>query len=396
MNDFFRKIVLAFISVVAVMVIIIILYKNRDVRNLGEIKRNYRGVRVSSVKLKNNLAEVKFSGKLSARDKIDIYTEVGGVLLNDNFREGVVFKKGDILAKLNSREFEMNLKAQKTQLITKVSSIIGDLKIDFADKSIAWELFLNQLDANKTLPELPELENDKLKRFIAGKGVLNSFYSLKAQEEKLSKYTILAPYDGVITVANIKRGTLVRSGQKIGSFINPSVYELETEVSLSDLRFITIGSVLKLNSTDLNLSWTGKVNRINNSVNISSQMVSLYILVRGVALKEGMFLTGFGEGSLFENTLSINRKLLKNGGVYTVDSNTVKFKPVDVLYVNQSSAVIKGLSNGEFYIADNMKGLYDGMQVDVVSIDEPFSFCGSQSTPLLTQFLNLERLMRFW
>ena len=84
-----------------------------------------------------------------------------------------------------------------------------------------------------------------------------------------------------------------------------------------------------------------------------------------------MFLTGFGEGSLFENTLSINRKLLKNGGVYTVDSNTVKFKPVDVLYVNQSSAVIKGLSNGEFYIADNMKGLYDGMQVDVVSIDEP-------------------------
>ena len=158
-------------------------------------------------------------------------------------------------------------------------------------------------------------------------------------------------------------------GQKIGTYIDPGVYELETEVSLSDLQFVSIGSVFTLQSSELNKSWKGKVSRINNSINASSQMVKIYVNVSGVSLKEGMFLTGIGQGTSFENTLSINRKLVKNGGVYLVDSGKVKFKPVEILHVNKSDAIIKGLDYGEKYIADNMKGLFDGMQVNVVGVE---------------------------
>ena len=119
----------------------------------------------------------------------------------------------------------------------------------------------------------------------------------------------------------------------------------------------------------MNKSWKGKVSRINNSINASSQMVKIYVNVSGVSLKEGMFLTGIGQGTSFENTLSINRKLVKNGGVYLVDSGKVKFKPVEILHVNKSDAIIKGLDYGEKYIADNMKGLFDGMQVNVVGVE---------------------------
>jgi len=280
-----------------------------------------------------------------------------------------VFNRGNVIAQLNSTEFETTLKAQKTQLITQVSLIMGDLKIDFSKEYSKWELFLNQIDVNSPLPELPRIENQKLKRFIAGKGVLNSYYSLKAQEEKLSKYTITAPFRGVITKAIIKKGTLVMPGQKIGTFIGPSIYELETEVSLSDLQFVSMGSVFNLTSSELNKSWKGKVSRINNSINASSQMVKIYITVSGSLLKEGMFLTGSGHGNTYENTVSINRKLIKNNGIYLVDSGKVKFKPVEVLHVNKSDAIVKGLNYGDQYIADNMKGLFDGMQVNVVEVE---------------------------
>ncbi len=369
MDENGRKIILALLAFFAIVIIVGFLWFNRDVETKGDLKQTYRSVRVNSVKLKKNKAEVYFTGKLLAKNRIDIYTEVGGVLLNDDFREGNVFNRGNVIAQLNSTEFETTLKAQKTQLITQVSLIMGDLKIDFSKEYSKWELFLNQIDVNSPLPELPRIENQKLKRFIAGKGVLNSYYSLKAQEEKLSKYTITAPFRGVITKAIIKKGTLVMPGQKIGTFIGPSIYELETEVSLSDLQFVSMGSVFNLTSSELNKSWKGKVSRINNSINASSQMVKIYITVSGSLLKEGMFLTGSGHGNTYENTVSINRKLIKNNGIYLVDSGKVKFKPVEVLHVNKSDAIVKGLNYGDQYIADNMKGLFDGMQVNVVEVE---------------------------
>lgn len=369
MNENGRKIILALLAFLAVVFVVVFLWSIRDIETKGELKQTYRSVRVNSVKLKKNRAEVHFTGKLLAKNRIDIYTEVGGVLLNDNFREGNVFNSGDVIAQLNSTEFETALKAQKTQLISQVSLIMGDLKIDFPDEYSKWESFLNQIDVNSPLPVLPNIENQKLKRFIAGKGVLNSYYSLMAQEEKLSKYSIIAPFRGVITKAILKKGTLVMPGQKIGTFISPSIYELETEVSLSDLQFVSKGSVFNLTSSELNKSWEGKVSRINNSINASSQMVKAYITVRGSLLKEGMFLTGVGYGNTYENTVSINRKLIKNNGVYLVDSGKVKFKPVEVLHVNKSDAIVKGLDSGDQYIADNMKGLFDGMQVNLVEVE---------------------------
>ncbi len=371
MNDITRKISLAGLGILVVSLTIGFLWMNRDVEIKGEVKKTYRSVRVSNVQLNNNNAEVQFSGKLSAKNRIDIFSEVSGVLLNDNFRVGNTFSLGDPLVLINSKEFEAILKAQKTQLIAQVSLIMGDLKLDFPNEYSDWNLFLNTIDVDSSLPKLPSVKNQKLKRFLSGKGVLNSYYSLKAQEEKLSKYVISAPYNGAVVNSMIKKGTLVMPGQKIGTYIDPTGYELETEVSLSDLQFISIGSVLDLKSTELNKSWKGKVIRINKSINPSSQMVKLYISVTGSFLKEGMFLNGVGRGTTFKNTLSINRKLIKNNGVYLVDSGKVKFKPVDVLYVNKSKAIIQGLDYGDQYILDNMKGLYEGMNVNVTYLNIP-------------------------
>lgn len=365
MNDLSRKIVLAVIAVLVTVGVIYLLSIGNKKTQKSELKNIYRSVRVDTVELQTHVAEVEFTGKLAAVDKIEIYTEVGGVLLNDSFREGNSFSKGSVIAQLDAREFANNLKAQKTQLVTQVSSIMGDLKLDFEDAVSEWEKFLNEIDVEKPLPKLPLVSDKKLKRFISGKGILNSYYNLKSQEEKLSKFILKAPFNGVLTEANIKKGTLVRGGQKIGAFINPFDFELETEVSLSDLQFIGKGTAVSLLSTDLNKTFKGVVSRLNSSVNPSTQMVKIYVNVQGADLKEGMFLSGIGKGASFENSALLNRKLVKNGGVYVVDSNKVKFRKVEVKYVNQSKAIVTGLNSGEAYVADNMKGLYEGMQVSV-------------------------------
>lgn len=363
MNTKNRKVILILLSIFISALGLFISWDLRPLEELKEVKERHRLVRLTEVEVTSHKAEVRFSGKLSAEEKIDVFTEVGGVLLTENFKQGNTFSKGSILVQLNSIEFSNNLKAAKSQLITQVAGIMGDLKIEYPGESELWEIFLNAIDVDEYLPEIPDFKSDKLKRFVAGKSILNSYFSIKGQEEKLSKFSLKTPFNGVLTSASIQKGTLVRANQKIGEFINPSSFELETEISISDLQFVKKGSKVILHSDDLNTNWEGSVSRVNSSIDPSSQMVNVFIKLKGTSLKEGMFLHGFAKGTVFENVTLINRKLLKNGGIYLVDSNVVRHKKLEVVYVNQAKAIVRGLLVGEKYVSDNMKGLYDGLQV---------------------------------
>lgn len=364
MNNTSRKVVLVILAIIATVIVLKIMGAFKVEKEGGTVQQVNKMVRVGEITLDAHDAEVVFSGKLSADNKIELFAEVNGVLLNDGFKAGNRFKKGDVLLQLDASEFNNSLKAQKTALITQVSAIMGDLKIDFPNEASKWELFLNAIDVNKQIPALPKIEAPKLKRFVAGKSILNSYYTLKSAEDKLAKFKIIAPFNGIVTEAMVKKGTLVRAGQKMGVFIEPSIYELETEVSVSDLQFVKIGGSVSLKSNELNQTWSGKVVRINEALDVSSQMVKIYVQVLGKGLKEGMFLNGFAAGATFEGTAAVNRKLIKNNGLYTVINDVVKFKPVDVKYVNQSVAIVAGLKEGDLIITDNMKGLYDGLKVE--------------------------------
>lgn len=343
-----------------------VIKSTKEVKVSEEVVAINKGVRVSSVLLQDNFAKVEFSGKLKAEEKVELFSEVNGVLLSDNFKTGTRFKKGATIVQLNASEIGNSLKALKSNLLTQVAASMGDIKIDFPESGSEWETFLNKINVEQSLPDLPVVKDLKLKRFIAGKGLLNTYYSVKSQEDKLAKFSIIAPFDGVLVDASVKKGTLVRGGQKLGEFINPKVYELETEVSLSDLQFVKPGYEMELHSDDLKANWTGIVTRVNSSIDEQSQMVKVYVLVKGANLKEGMYLYGSAQGMIFEKSFALNRKLVSNGGIYIVKEGVLIHKKVDVLYVNQSTSIVKGLSDKDLIVADNAKGLFEGMQVNVI------------------------------
>jgi hypothetical protein len=69
-----------------------------------------------TVELKNIQSRIPIIGSLTAKNKIEIFTEVIGILLNSQkpLLEGIHFKKGEPLLKLNSKEPEQILKIYVT------------------------------------------------------------------------------------------------------------------------------------------------------------------------------------------------------------------------------------------------------------------------------------------
>jgi len=308
------------------------------------------------------------SGNLTAKNKIELYSEVQGVLRSSriDFKAGTTYSSGQTLLSINSDEFYASIQSQKSSLYNLITSIMPDVRLDYPDSFDKWQTYLQNFDLNKTTPKLPEFSSDKEKYFISGRGVTTSYYNVKNLEVKLSKYQLRAPYSGILTEALVTPGTLVRVGQKLGEFIDPSVYEMEVAISAAYSDLLKVGSAVSLSNLERTQSYKGKVIRVNGTIDQTTQTTNAYIQIIDKNLKEGMYLEADLIAKSETDAYEISRKLLvDNSKVYVVNDTILNLVKVDPVYFNAESVVVKGLKNDTKIISHALPGAYDGMVVKI-------------------------------
>ncbi len=137
-------------------------------------------------------------GRLQAYNKIELYSEVGGVVEESSrpLKEGTYFPEGEVILRINAEEARLNLLAQKATLLNSIAQLMPDLKIDYPSSFAGWEAYLNAFDVEAPLPALPTAVDQREKLFVAGRNLYTQYYTIKSLEDRLSKYVILAPFSG--------------------------------------------------------------------------------------------------------------------------------------------------------------------------------------------------------
>ena len=123
---------------------------------------------------------------------------------------------------------------------------------------------------------------------MIGKGLLAQFYKVKSLEERLSKYTIISPFQGTLIDAYASEGSLVLTGQKLGTYINTNIFDLEVAIPAKYGDKLEVGKKVDLEST-YKTKHIGKIVRINNSIDNNSQSIRLFIEFNSKELKDGMY-----------------------------------------------------------------------------------------------------------
>ena len=332
-------------------------------------KKIVKTVFVDLVENKDIPITIKANGNLVAKNKIEIFSEVQGVLhtTTKEFKAGNTYKKGEVILKINNEEHYANLQAQKSKLYNTITSIMPDIRLDYPVEYEKWQAYLVSFDFDKTAPGLPEVNSEKEKFFISGRNIYTTYYNVKNMEVRLSKYTIRAPYNGILTEALVNPGSLVRQGQRLGEFINPSIYELEVAVNADYIDLLQLGNKVQLYNLENTKSWFGKIIRINGKVDQSSQTVKAFIQVNGKGIREGMYLEARLVAKSENNAYELPRKLLVNNkSVYVIENDTLlRLITVDPVYFNDQTVVIKGLPNGRMTLSKPVPGAYDGMAVKI-------------------------------
>ena len=241
-----------------------------------------------------------------------------------------------------------------------------DLRLDYPEAFPIWQNYLGQIKVDKSIPALPTITSEKVNYFITGRGVFTSFYTIKNMEQRLSKYSIQAPFSGVVTEALVTKGTLVRQGQKLGEYIDTSVFELELSIGKTYSDLLSIGETVQLNSIDNNETYTGTVSRINGKIDQATQTIKVFVEVKGEGLKEGMYLEANLEARDEPNAIKLSRKLLVNESeIYIVRDSILDILEIEPVYFSSKDMVVKGIPDGTQILAKSIPGAYAGMQVKV-------------------------------
>ncbi len=332
------------------------------------IKKEIKTVFTKPVSNKTIPILVVENGLLQAKHRLEIYSEVQGVLqgVGKDFREGVTFTKGQTLLKLNSAEYYASIQAQRSTLQNLIASIMPDLRLDYPEAFAQWDTYLKSYSVNKTIAKLPNPTSDKEKYFVSGRNIYATYYTIKNMETRLSKFNIKAPYSGIVTQALVTRGTLVRAGQKMGEYIDTSVYELALAVNASYANVLKVGKAVQLENKDHTEKWEGKVTRINGKIDQASQSLTIYIEVKGKYLREGMYLEASVPIQEAKESIEISRTLLvDNTYVYLVEEDLlVKYK-VTPVHFNENTVIVQGLKNGQSIVSRPVPGAYEGMKVSI-------------------------------
>jgi RND family efflux transporter MFP subunit len=242
-----------------------------------------------------------------------------------------------------------------------------DLRIDYPAVFKKWETYLNGFDMHKPVPKLPEFASEKEQYFVSGRGILSAYYNVKNLEARYGKYRIRAPFSGVLTEALVSPGSLVSPGQKLGEFIDPSVYEMEVSINSEFMDLLKVGNSVELSNLEKTKNYTGKVVRVNGKVDQVSQTIKVFIDVAHKDLKEGMFLEANLVAKSESESIEISRKLLvDNKAVYIVQNDSVlKLVDVEPVYFGAEKVVIKGLQNNVKVLTQNLPGAFDGMIIKI-------------------------------
>jgi RND family efflux transporter MFP subunit len=308
-------------------------------------------------------------GTLEPKFTADVKSEVTGVVTEVYVTEWVPVKRGDKLARLDSRETEAGIETLKAaEAQAKVGQNRAQREHERAQQLKQYGLITPQaLDDAKTAVE------------AADAAMTAARAQIKAAETRLSKLLITAPMDGVVALRGVSVGDRVENmGGNASMFriVDNRVLDLTVSVPSSQLASVRVGQTLDFSSETLpGRTFSGTVKFINPAIDAASRSAKVVVEVpnadgalRGGAFAKGRMVVGRRAGVLQvrkEALLNWNLETAK-AEVFVVNGDKAQKRVVSTGTTSGASVeVLSGVQPGDQVVTRGAFALKDGDRIVV-------------------------------
>jgi len=326
---------------------------------------------------------VKSQGTIIPYTESQIFSEIIGpvVYVSSNLYEGSSFKKEDVLAKIDSKDYELDIKSAESILAAAKTKLSFEEAESLSAKE-EWEKIGEGTPSDLALrvPQLKQAQSE----------VEAAEANLERLKRNLDKTIIRAPYDGLVRKKNIDIGTVVSPGFLLASVYSTDFVEVKLPIPDEELKFLDIpldGSeivpnkqselILKGSFGGKDVVWKGSIVRMEAEIDPKSRMAVLigrvarpYDLAKNhIPLRVGQFVEAEIIGKKFNQVFRLGRELIRQDNqVITIDrlDTTLVFSKVNVIrYVDDIALITDGLNNMSLVCLTKLDVMYPDMKVQL-------------------------------
>lgn len=332
-------------------------------------KKNIKSVIATKVENKQITNKIYSTGRVVSTNSITISSEVQGKITNKSFlKKGTKIKKGNIIFTVQNTDLQLLVNAKKSRIMSLISSNLADIELDFPNEYEKWKNYFNQINIEKNLPTLPKTNSTKEKNFIVSRSILSEYLSIKSDEEKLKKFTVIAPHNGIITRSYTDIGAFINPGSPIIDFIREDEMEVELSVSISEIDLINLNdTVLLFNNGN---TFNGKIIRKSEFVNSNTQNVSVFASINNnnEKLFSGMYVDATILNKSSEKLVKLPRRSVfdKNKAFIIDKENKLKVQRLNIIFYQDNHVIIDNLKNGTVIVKEPLIGEKEGTEVKAI------------------------------
>ncbi len=216
-------------------------------------------VNVDTVRTSNFVNHINVIGTVKSTGDITVSAEVGGIITRLALREGARFKQGDLILKIDD------------------SSLLQELEIAKANASTAREAFERASalwKENRIGSELAVLTAENQAKQAQA--------NLDMMRIRLSKSSVIAPFDGVLEKRFIEQGEMAAPGTRLVRLIRTSDLQVEAGVPARYAGQVRVGDAVTVKIDVLGgKTYQGRVTSVGSSVDSGSRTFKVVVGVLG-------------------------------------------------------------------------------------------------------------------
>lgn len=322
-------------------------------------------------------AVVEAWGEVMPADRVEVAPRVQGevVWVSPELEGGGRVAEGDVLARLDARDYEIALQQAETAL----AKAKADLRIEQGNQAVA------RTEAKLLGEDLSEQERALVLRQPQLESARADVAAARADVEEaqlnLDRTTIRAPFDAVVRSADVEVGSQLSVGQTIAELVGTDRYFVELAVPPAKLQYITAAENADGQGSKVVFSnpavWgagetrTGEVVRIRPNLSSEGRMAQLRVAVRQPLDKNprmlvGAYLRGRIRGAPLGNVVALDRAHLHENDTVWIMSpeNELEIRAVNVVYRGPEKVYVDvGLSGGERIVVSDIATPASGMEL---------------------------------
>jgi multidrug efflux system membrane fusion protein len=311
------------------------------------------------------------SGSLKAVNSAVIKARVAGELQGLSVREGDFVKAGQVIARIESGEYQSRLRQAREQAESSKAQV---------------EVAQRQYDNNKALVDQGFISKTALDTSLANLHAAQSTYkAAQAATDVAGKSvddTILkAPISGQISQRLAQPGERVGIDARIVEIVDLSRLELEATLSATDSTQVSVGQVADLQVEGGSQTVSARVVRINPSAQAGSRSVLAYLSINNepapgragntaMPLRQGLFAQGtLGTSRTSALALPVSSVRVDKPAPYVqaIEDGKVVHRAVELggrgSAGDESVVAVKGLAEGAVVIRSSIGYLREGTRV---------------------------------